>query len=95
MTEAEAKQRVEKLKKEINKYRYAYHVLDKSLISDSALDSLKNELFKLESQFPQLITADSPTQRIGGKPLPAFRKITHEARMMSLNDAKNKTEVEE
>lgn len=87
MTEAEAKQRVEKLKKEINKYRYAYHVLDKSLISDSALDSLKNELFKLESQFPQLITADSPTQRIGGKPLPAFRKITHEARMMSLNDA--------
>lgn len=87
MTETEAKQRIEKLKKEINKYRYAYHVLDKSLISDSALDSLKNELFKLESQFPGLITKDSPTQRVGGVPLPAFRKITHEARMMSLNDA--------
>ncbi len=87
MTEAEAKIRIEKLKKEINKYRYSYHVLDKSIISDSALDSLKNELFKLESQFPQFISPDSPTQRIGGKPLPAFKKVTHESRMMSLNDA--------
>ena len=87
MRDAEAKLRIEKLKKEINKYRYAYHVLDKSIISEGALDSLKNELFKLESQFPQFISSDSPTQRIGGKPLPAFKKVTHESRMMSLNDA--------
>ncbi len=93
MTETEAKQRIEKLKKEINKYRYAYHVLDKSVISDSALDSLKNELFKLESQFPQFITKDSPTQRVGGKPLPAFKKVTHESRMMSLNDAFSEQEM--
>jgi len=87
MQKNEAKARIEKLKTEINKYRYAYHVLDKSLISDAALDSLKKELFDLEQQFPEFITSDSPTQRIGGEPLKKFKKVQHEAPMLSFNDA--------
>ncbi|MEK7149741.1 MAG: NAD-dependent DNA ligase LigA, partial [Patescibacteria group bacterium] len=87
MDKSEAKNRIEKLKTEINKYRYAYHVLDKSLISDAALDSLKKELFDLEQQFPEFITPDSPTQRIGGEPLKQFKKVRHETPMLSFNDA--------
>ncbi|MFH1255173.1 MAG: NAD-dependent DNA ligase LigA [bacterium] len=81
------KKRMEKLKQEIEKYRYAYHVLDKSLISDAALDSLKDELAKLEFENPKLITPDSPTQRVGGEPLEKFSKVKHSRKMMSLFDA--------
>ena len=77
----EIKQRIEKLKKTINHHRYLYHVLDKQEISDAALDSLKKELFDLEQEFPDLITADSPTQRVGGKPLKEFKKVKHSQRM--------------
>ena len=87
MTKDEAKKRIEVLKKEIEKYRYAYHVLNQSLISDEALDSLKKELFDLEQQYPELITPDSPTQRIGGEALKFFKKVRHEVPMISLNDA--------
>ncbi|MBP8718407.1 MAG: NAD-dependent DNA ligase LigA, partial [Candidatus Atribacteria bacterium] len=87
MTKDEAKKRIELLRKEIEKYRYAYHVLDQSLISDEALDSLKKELFDLEQQYPEFITPDSPTQRVGGKPLKFFKKVRHEVPMISLNDA--------
>ena len=83
----EIKKRIEKLKTEINKHRYAYHVLDKSTIPDAALDSLKKELFDLEQQFPEFITPDSPTQRIGGEPLKQFKKVLHEKPMLSFNDA--------
>lgn len=87
MTKEEARERIGKLKKEIEKYRYAYHVLDKPLISDAALDSLKKELFDLEQEYPDLITPDSPTQRVGGKPLKEFKKARHEKPMLSFNDA--------
>ena len=87
MTKEEAKKRIEVLKKEIEKYRYAYHVLDQSLISDEALDSLKKELFDLEQRYPALITPDSPTQRVEGEPLKFFRKVKHQVPMISLNDA--------
>ncbi|MFA5392108.1 MAG: NAD-dependent DNA ligase LigA [Candidatus Paceibacterota bacterium] len=87
MTKDEAKKRIEVLKKEIEKYRYAYHTLDQSLISDEALDSLKKELFDLEQQYSELITSDSPTQRVGGEPLKFFRKVKHQVSMISLNDA--------
>src|SRR3989344_9589547 len=87
MDRNEAKQRIEKLKNEINRYRYAYHVLDKSLISDAALDSLKKELFDLEQKYPEFIAFDSPTQRIGGEPLKQFKKVRHETPMTSFNDA--------
>jgi DNA ligase (NAD+) len=87
MTREEAEERIGKLKKEIEKYRHAYHVEDISLISDAALDSLKKELFDLEMLYPDLITPDSPTQRIGGEPLKEFNKIRHEKPMVSFNDA--------
>ena len=87
MNKKSAKERVVELQRVIEKYRYAYHVLDKSLISDEALDSLKKELFDLENQYPEFITLDSPTQRVGGEPLREFKKVEHEQPMISLNDA--------
>lgn len=95
MTKKEARERIKKLKAEINRYRYLYHVLDCSEISDSAHDSLKHELASLESQFSDLVTRDSPTQRVGGAPLPEFAKVRHETRMLSLNDAFSREEIEE
>ena len=83
----EARERAGRLRKVIEKYRYAYHVEDRSLVSDSALDSLKKELFDLEEAYPELVTPDSPTQRIGGKPLESFKKARHEKPMISFNDA--------
>ena len=81
------KERINKLKKTIDHHRYLYHVLDRQEISDEALDSLKKELFDLEQEFPDLITSDSPTQRVAGEPLEGFTKVTHPGRMISLNDA--------
>lgn len=95
MIKEEAKKRIEKLREAIDKYRYAYHVENKSLISDEALDSLKSELSDLETQFPDLITPDSPTQRVAGKPLKEFKKVRHEAPMTSLNDAFSEQDVRE
>lgn len=94
MNKKEIQQRIEKLKKVINRHRYLYHVLDKSEISDAALDSLKHELFDLEQQYPDLITADSPTQRVGGEPLREFKKVSHRDRMLSLNDAFSKEDMD-
>lgn len=82
----EAKERIEKLKKEVNRYRYLYHVQDRVEISDAALDSLKHELYELEQKYPEFITPDSPTQRIGGKPLDKFVKIAHTVPQWSFND---------
>jgi len=76
MNKQQVKERIEKLRQEINHHRYLYHVLDKQEISDAALDSLKHELDELERKFPELITPDSPTQRVGGKPLDEFKKDT-------------------
>ncbi len=87
MKPEEAKERIEKLKEIINDYRYRYHVLNESPISPEVLDSLKKELFDLEQQFPEFITPDSPTQRIGGQPLEAFTKHRHKVPMLSFNDA--------
>ena len=87
MEKQQVKKRIEKLRQEIEKYRHAYHVLDKSLISDAALDSLKNELQKLENDYPEFITPDSPTQRVAGEPLEQFKKTKHAALMTSLYDA--------
>lgn len=86
MNRLEAKARIEKLRDSINHHRYQYHVLDRQEISDSALDSLKHELYQLEQQFPELITSDSPTQRVGGKALEKFVKVKHKTRMLSIED---------
>ncbi len=82
-----AKTRIIKLRKEIERHNYLYHVLDKPEISDAALDSLKNELVKLETEFPQFITPDSPTQRVSGQALASFKKVEHSSAMLSLFDA--------
>jgi DNA ligase (NAD+) len=95
MTKQEAKRRIEKLKDVINHYRYLYHVLDRQEISDEALDSLKKELFDLEQNFPEFIASDSPTQRVGGKPLEKFEKIHHPQPMLSLNDAFSEKDMRE
>ncbi|MEE8131731.1 MAG: NAD-dependent DNA ligase LigA, partial [Candidatus Paceibacterota bacterium] len=87
MDKKTAKERIEHLKKTINHHRYLYHILDRQEISDAALDSLKKELFDLEQKFPEFITPDSPTQRIGGQPLKQFKKVRHEKPMLSFNDA--------
>lgn len=94
MTKAEAEARIKKLRQSINEYRYAYHVLDKSEISDAALDSLKHELYTLEQQYPDLITADSPTQRVAGKPLAKFHKVHHKEPMLSIEDVFTPEEFE-
>ena len=94
MTKTEAKKRIEKLREIINRHRYLYHVLDKEEISGAALDSLKHELYKLEQQFPELITPDSPTQRVGGEPLKGFKKKQHEKPMLSLEDVFSEEELQ-
>ena len=92
-----ARERAKKLCEQIEKARYAYHVEDRDLLAPEVLDSLKKELFDLESEYPELITPDSPTQRVGGTPLSQFRKVTHfggeKLRMNSLNDAFSEDEV--
>ncbi|MBI3631495.1 MAG: NAD-dependent DNA ligase LigA [Candidatus Staskawiczbacteria bacterium] len=93
MDKYQIKQRIDKLKAVINHHRYQYHVLDKQEISDAALDSLKKELYDLEQQYPEFITVDSPTQRVGGKPLKEFKKIKHQERMLSFNDAFSKEDM--
>ena len=88
-----AKARIEKLKELINEYRYHYHVLDESIMSEAAADSLKHELSQLEEQYPEFITPDSPTQRVAGKPLDKFQKVTHTSRMISLADVFSESEI--
>lgn len=87
MTKDEAKIRLAKLKEEIERHRYNYHALDQESISPSALDSLKKELNDLEEQFPDLISKNSPSQRVAGVALDKFKKIEHRRPMLSLNDA--------
>jgi DNA ligase (NAD+) len=93
MTKKQAQERIEKLRKLINDYRYHYHVLDESTMSEAAADSLKHELSELEEQYPELITSDSPTQRVAGTPLKKFTSVAHSKRMLSLNDVFNEEEV--
>lgn len=95
MTKADAAKRIEQLRREIDHHRYLYHVLDRQEISDAAQDSLKHELQELEAAYPDLITPESPTQRVGGEALPGFKKVTHAVPMLSLFDAFSETEMEQ
>ena len=95
LNHAEAAARIAKLRELINDYRYHYHVLDESIMSEAAADSLKHELTLLEAQYPDLITPDSPTQRVAGKPLDKFTKVTHEKRMISLADVFSEEEIKD
>ncbi len=88
-----AKERAEKLRELINDYRYHYHVLDESTMSEAAADSLKHELSQLEAEYPEIVTPDSPTQRVAGQALDKFAKITHRTPMISLADVFDRDEV--
>ncbi len=94
MTKQEAAKRIAKLRKVINHHNYLYHVLDKPEMSDAAFDSLKHELYKLEQQYPDLITPDSPTQRVSGQALDKFVKVRHKKKMLSLEDVFYEEELE-
>src|SRR6478735_2706443 len=86
LNKSQATERIAKLRELINNYRYHYHVLDESIMSEAAADSLKHELTELETAYPELITPDSPSQRVAGAPLPGFTQLEHSSRMLSLND---------
>ena len=93
LTLEQATERAQKLRAIIDDYRYHYHVLDESTMSEAAADSLKHELTQLEEQFPELITPDSPTQRVAGQALDKFTKVTHRSRMISLQDVFDRGEI--
>ncbi len=95
MNQQVANKRLKKLREEINRHNYLYHVLDRPEISDGALDSLKNELVQIEQQFPSLITPDSPSQRVSGKSLEKFEKVQHSSPMISLYDAFSEADMDE
>ncbi len=89
----QAENRIKELRELIDYHNYRYYVLDNPEITDAEYDKLMRELISLESQFPQLITPDSPSQRVGGEPLEAFKKVTHREPMISLADAFSEEEL--
>jgi DNA ligase (NAD+) len=95
VTIEEARDMVEKLREEINYHNYRYYVLDDPVISDEEYDQMMNRLMELEKRFPELVTPDSPTQRIGAQPKEGFETVTHSIPMFSLQDARNEGEIRE
>ncbi len=87
MNREEAAKKIEYLKDELNQYNYEYHVLDNPTVPDHIYDEKLHELIGLEEQFPDLLTEDSPSQRVGGEPLDKFVKVDHEVPMLSLGNA--------
>ncbi|HHW03235.1 MAG TPA: NAD-dependent DNA ligase LigA [Thermoanaerobacterales bacterium] len=87
MEREKAESRIKELREKINYHNRQYYVYDSPVISDAEYDKLMRELENLEREFPELVTPDSPTQRVGGEPLASFRQVTHRVPMMSLSDA--------
>ena len=85
--------KITQLKKKINDHNYRYYILDDPLISDSAFDKLFRDLQVLEAQYPELVTEDSPTQRVGTTPLTSFKQVEHALPMLSLENAFSEKEV--
>lgn len=85
--------RAQELRELLSKYSYEYHVLDAPTVNDAVYDSLMAELKAIEEAYPELITADSPTQRVGSELLGGFKKVEHRSRMLSLNDVFDPEEV--
>ncbi len=93
MDKEEAKIRIEKLRKYIDSMRYRYHVLDDPTVTDADYDSLMEELVILERKFPEFYSPNSPSQKVGGKPLLKFKTIAHQTPMISLSDAFDEKEM--
>lgn len=91
----EAKKRAEELHDLLHEHNYRYYVLDQPIVSDAQYDEWMRELIQIEKKFPELITPDSPTQRVGGEPLPYFEKVVHLEPMLSLGNAFNSDELRE
>lgn len=89
-----ARERINVLKKEIERLRWLFHVEDKEEISPAALDSLKKELVDLEGEYPEFLTPDSPSLRVGGAPLKKFKKVEHSQPILSLQDVFDQAELE-
>lgn len=89
------KKRITELRGKINEANYYYYVLDNPIISDAEYDNLMRELQKLEEEHPGLVTPDSPTQRIGAKPLEQFNTVPHRIPLLSLDNAMNENELRE
>jgi DNA ligase (NAD+) len=83
------------LRREIERHNYQYHVLDDPLISDADYDRLFRRLLELEKEYPELVTPDSPTQKVGAPPLEKFKTVQHTLPMLSLNNANDETEMTE
>jgi len=90
----DASARIERLRREIEEHNYRYYALDRPTISDAEFDRLFRELQELEKAHPELASADSPTQRVGGAALPQFESVTHEVPMLSLNNAFSEAEAQ-
>jgi DNA ligase (NAD+) len=86
--------RYDELLKVLSQYHYEYHVLDSPTVSDAVYDGLYSELKKIESEHPELVSPNSPSQRVGNELLSEFKKVTHSSRMLSLNDVFSVEEVE-
>src|SRR5689334_16849143 len=95
MNASEAKTRHAELADEIRRHDHAYYVLAQPSITDQQYDRLYHELIDLEKQFPDLITSDSPTQRVGGQPLKAFKPVKHIVPMLSLDNTYSQEELRE
>lgn len=91
----EAKIRIDKLRRYIDEMRYRYHVLDDPTVTDADYDSLMHELVELETRFPDFYDPNSPSQKVGGKPLKKFKNVVHQYPMISLNDAFDEKEIKD
>src|ERR1700742_2635656 len=89
----DARRAAERLRNEIRHHEYLYYVQDQPEISDAEYDALMRELQAIEEHNPDLLTQDSPTQRVGGKPREGFRKVPHTSAMLSLDNALNDEEL--
>ncbi len=94
MAASDPAKRAEELRALLRQYDYEYHVLDAPSVPDAVFDSLRAELKEIEAAHPELITSDSPTQRVAGQPLSGFKKVAHSSRMLSLNDVFSRDDVE-
>ena len=93
MNKEQAERRIEQLRKEIRRHEHLYFVMDTPEISDAQFDALMKELKKLEREHPDLVTPDSPSQRVGGKPAEGFQKVRHSRPMLSLDNAYSEEEL--
>ncbi len=89
----DVRQEIEKLREEIRRHEYLYYVLDQPEITDAEFDRLMRRLEELETQHPEFVTPDSPTQRVGGKPREGFVTVPHSSPMLSLDNALNEAEL--